>query len=67
MKQPIFCGQDIVDLVGFTIVEVKSDDLDMNVRIKLVKESETVILNIDDSVLDGEKMEITDLNAQMAM
>jgi hypothetical protein len=37
MKRPVFCGQDIADLVGFTITEVKSDDLDMNVKIQLVK------------------------------
>jgi len=60
MKRPVYCGQDISDLVGFTIVEVSSDEFDMNVSVRLEKETETVTLKIENSAFDGEEIFIED-------
>ena len=60
MKRPVFCGQDLLDLVGFTITRVDSDEFDTNVSVWLEKESETVEINIKDGVFDGENMFIED-------
>lgn len=56
-KQPIYCGQDIKDWEGYRIEQVQSNDLDRNVRIKLVNDSGHVVkIFLDDLCLDGESM-----------
>lgn len=56
-KQPIYCGQYIKDWEGYRIEQVQSNDLDRNVRIKLVNDSGHVVkIFLDDLCLDGESM-----------
>lgn len=60
-KQQIYCGQDFRDWEGYRILQVQSDDLDRNVRIKLANdEGHIVKLFLDDLCFDGETMSYTE-------
>lgn len=60
-KQQIYCGQDFRDWEGYRILQVQSDDLDRNVRIKLINETGHIVkLFLDDLCFDGETMSYTE-------
>lgn len=52
----VYCGQDLRDLIGMTIVEVDSDDLDSNVVMWLEHEERQVAVYFDAICFDGEHM-----------
>lgn len=56
-KQPIFCGRDIKDWTGYKIVDVKSNKLDLNVRVRLTNdEGHVVQIFIDNLCFDGDTL-----------
>lgn len=56
-KQQIYCGQDFRDWEGYRILQVQSDDLDRNVRIKLANDDGHVVkLFLNDMCFEGEFM-----------
>ena len=60
-KQQIYFGQDFRDWEGYRILQVQSDDLDRNVRIKLINETGHIVkLFLDDLCFDGETMSYTE-------
>lgn len=65
-KQQIYCGQDFRDWEGYRILQVQSDDLDRNVRIKLINETGHIVkLFLDDLCFDGETMGHSDISITM--
>lgn len=67
-KQQIYCGQDFRDWEGYRILQVQSDDLDRNVRIKLINETGHIVkLFLDDLCFDGETMTESEVEAYQTM
>lgn len=60
-KQPIYCGQDFRDWIGYKIVDVQSNKLDLNVRVKLMNESGRIVkLFFNDLDFDGDTLFYTE-------
>ncbi len=60
-KQPIFCGRDIKDWTGYKIVDVKSNKLDLNVRVRLTNdEGHVVQIFFDNLCFDGDTLFYTE-------
>lgn len=56
-KQPIFCGRDFKDWTGYKIVGVKSNKLDLNVRVKLMSDEGRVVqIFFDNLCFDGDTL-----------
>lgn len=54
-RQPIYCGQDIRNWIGYRIISVKSNKLDRNVRVTLASgDGHAVKVFLDDMCIDGE-------------
>lgn len=57
-KESIFCGQDFRELVGYRIVKVGSDDIDLNVRVTFQDgHGNFVKIFLDDICFDGEHLQ----------
>lgn len=53
-RQPIYCGQDIRNWIGYKIVDVKSNKLDLNVRVKLMNDKGRIVqIFLDNLCFDG--------------
>lgn len=64
-KQPIFCGRDIKDWTGYKIVDVKSNKLDLNVRVKLMNaEGHVVQIFLDNLCFDGDTLFYTERDSK---
>ena len=64
-KQPVCCGQNFRDLIGYKIVGVQSNKLDLNVRITLMNESGHVVkLFFNDLEFDGDTLFYTELDSK---
>lgn len=63
-KRPFYCGQDLRDLVGYTITDVKSDKDDSNVKVILQNMATGHRASITgfDRALDGETLFLTGPN-----
>lgn len=60
-KHAIYCGQDFKDLEGYRIVEVKSNELDLNVRVKLMNDSGHIVkIFFDNLCFDGDTLFYTE-------
>lgn len=57
---PVYCGQDLRELIGMTIREVSSNDNDLCVSVLLENEDSQVTLHFEDICFDGEHMRIVD-------
>lgn len=54
-RQPIYCGQDIRNWLGYRIIAVQSNKLDRNVRVTLASDDgHAVKVFLDDMCIDGE-------------
>lgn len=64
-KQPVCCGQNFRDWIGYKIVGVQSNKLDLNVRITLMNESGHVVkLFFNDLEFDGDTLFYTELDSK---
>lgn len=60
-KQPIYCGQNFRKWIGYKIVAVQSNELDLNVRVKLMNESGRIVkLFFNDLDFDGDTLFYTE-------
>lgn len=60
-KQPIYCGHDFKDWEGYRIVEVQSNELDLNVKVKLMNDSGHIVkIFFDNLCFDGDTMFYTE-------
>lgn len=57
---PVYCGQDLRELIGMTISEVSSNDNDLCVSVSLEDEDSQATLHFEDICFDGEHMTIVD-------
>lgn len=65
-KQPIYCGQDIRNWLGYRIIAVQSNKLDRNVRIKLTNdEGHIVKLFLNDLDFDGDSIFYTEWDSEL--
>ncbi len=62
--RPVYCGQDLRELIGMPIREVSSDDNDSCVSVLLEDEDSQTTLYFADSCFDGEHMKIVDESAE---
>lgn len=64
-RQPIYCGQDIRNWIGYRIIAVQSNKLDRNVRIKLTNdEGHIVKLFLNDLDFDGDSIFYTEWDSK---
>ena len=64
-KQPIYCGQDIRNWLGYRIIAVQSNKLDRNVRIKLTNdEGHIVKLFLNGLDFDGDSIFYTEWDSE---
>lgn len=64
-RQPIYCGQDIRNWIGYKIIAVQSNKLDRNVRIKLMNdEGHIVKLFLNDLDFDGDSTFYTEWDSK---
>ena len=64
-KQPIYCGQDIRNWLGYRIIAVQSNKLDRNGRIKLTNdEGHIVKLFLNDLDFDGDSIFYTERDSE---
>lgn len=60
---PVYCGQDLRELIGMTICDVNSDDNDSCVSVLLEDEDSQATLHFENICFDGEHMSIVDEDA----
>ncbi|MCB6544026.1 hypothetical protein [Blautia glucerasea] len=64
-KLPICCGQNFKDWIGYKIVDVQSNKLDLNVRVKLMNESGRIVkLFFNDLDFDGDTLFYTESDSE---
>ena len=64
-KLPICCAQNFRDWIGYKIVDVESNKLDLNVRVKLMNESGCVVkLFFSDLDFDGDTLFYTESDSE---
>ncbi len=64
-KKPICCGQNFRDWIGYKIVDVQSNKLDLNVRVKLMNDSGHVVkLFFNDLDFDGDTLFYTESDSE---
>ena len=64
-KLPICCGQNFREWIGYKIVDVQSNKLDLNVRVKLMNESGHVVkLFFNDLDFDGDTLFYTESDSE---
>lgn len=57
-KEGIYCGQDFRELIGYRIVKVVSNEIDLNVRVTLQDEHGNFVkIFLDDVCFDGEHLQ----------
>lgn len=65
MRQPIYCGQDIRNWLGYRIIAVQSNELDRNVRIKLMNGSGHIVkIFFDNICFDGDTLFYTEWDSK---
>lgn len=65
MRQPIYCGQDIRNWLGYRIIAVQSNELDRNVRIKLMNDSGHIVkIFFDNICFDGDTLFYTEWDSK---
>lgn len=57
-RVPIHCGQDLKDLTGYEIMNVITNEYDLDVRVVLQNKisNNVAVLELDNLTLDGETM-----------
>ena len=64
-RQPIYCGQDIRNWIGYKIVDVKSNKLDLNVRVKLMNDKGRIVqIFLDNLCFDGDTLFYTEWDSK---
>lgn len=65
-KKPVCCAQNFRDWIGYKIVDVQSNKLDLNVRVKLMNESGRVVkLFFNDLDFDGDTLFYTESDSEV--
>ena len=64
-RQPIYCGQDIRNWMGYKIIAVQSNKLDLNVKIKLMNDSGHIVkIFFDNLCFDGDTLFYTEWDSK---